>query len=77
MFEETNKDLRGQILKFIPILEKHHEKARNKWLSRELSKAAYEHIHQRFTVAKMLNERLDVKDEYLVYICSEITDIFK
>lgn len=73
MFEETNKNLRAYILKFIPILEKHHEYAKKKWLDREMSKAAYEHVYQRLTVSKMLNERTDVKDEDLVHICCEIT----
>lgn len=73
MFEETNEKLRAYILKFIPILETHHEYAKKKWLDREMSKAAYEHVHQRYVVSTILNTRTDVKDEYLVDICSQIT----
>jgi hypothetical protein len=73
MFEETNEKLRSYLLKFIPILEKHHEYAKKKWLNREMLKAAYEQIHQRYIVSTMLNNRLDIKDEQLVHICSEIT----
>ncbi len=73
MFEETNVNLRAYILKFIPILEKHHDYAKQKWLNREMSKAAYEHVHQRYVVSTMLNHRLDVADEYLIGICTEIT----
>lgn len=73
MFEETNEKLREYLLKFVPILDKHHEYAKRKWLDREMSKAAYEHVNQRFVVSKMLNQRVDVKDEQLIYICSEIT----
>lgn len=73
MFEETNEKLRAYLLKFIPILEKHHEHAKGKWKDREMSKAAYEHVHQRYIVSTMLNQRVDVKDEQLVHICSEIT----
>lgn len=73
MFEETNEKLREYLLKFIPILDKHHEHAKRKWLDREMSKAAYEHVNQRFVVSKMLNQRVDIKDEQLVHICSEIT----
>lgn len=73
MFEETNEKLKAYVLKFIPILEKHHEYAKKKWLDREMSKAAYEHVHQRYVVSTILNSRPDVKDEYLVDICSQIT----
>lgn len=73
MFEETNNNLRGYLLKFIPILHKHHEHSKKKWLGREMPKAVYEHIYQRYTVCTMLNKRIEVKDEQLLYICSEIT----
>lgn len=73
MFEETNEKLRQYILKFIPILDQHHEYAKKKWLDREMSKAAYEHVNQRYVVSTILNTRTDVKDEYLVDICSQIT----
>lgn len=73
MFQETNEKLRECLLKFIPILDRHHQHSREKWLEKEMTKAAYEHVHQRFTVSTMLNKRIDVKDEHLVNICSEIT----
>ena len=60
MFEETNVNLRAYILKFIPILAKHHEYAKQQWLNREMCKAAYEHVHQRYVVATMLNNRLEI-----------------
>lgn len=73
MFEETNNKLREYLLKFIPILDNHHKHSRAKWLEREMPKAAYEHVHQRFVVACMLNDRKDVKDEQLVHVCAELT----
>lgn len=73
MFQETNEKLRKYLLKFIPILDEHHEYAKNKWLKQEMSKAAYEHIYQRNFVANILNQRMDIEDEQLVNICSEIT----
>jgi hypothetical protein len=69
----TNQKLRSYILKFIPLLKNNHSLATSKWKNGELSKAAYDHINQRYVVATHLNKRHDVKDEYLIEICSEIT----
>lgn len=73
MFEETNNKLREYLVKFIAVLDNHHQYSKTKWLAREISKACYENVHQRFVVAKMLNDKTEIKDEQLVHVCAELT----
>lgn len=73
MSDIIESKLKNCLQEFLPVIERNFKRADKLWRAGELSKGAYDYIHQRCVVAHILVDRADIKGEQLFDIYAPIT----